>query len=320
VLESYVDRGRGPVANVLVRDGTLFTGDHVVAGASWGRVRALTDDRGKQVSEAGPATPVEVLGLNDVPKAGDFFYKVTDAKKAQEVAEAAKAAGPQKATTSARTLQDLHEMLAAGDVRELKLVIKADVQGSIEAIVKALTDLGTDAVKVNVIHTGVGGITENDVNLASASEAIVIGFNVRPTGQAAPTAKKQNVDVRMYKVIYEAVDEVKLAMAGLLAPKIIEKELGKAEIRETFVIPKVGTIAGCLVTEGKMVRNARVRLVRDSVNIWEGKLTSLKRFKDDAREVASGYECGLGLEGYNDIKERDVLECYETEEVAATLE
>ncbi|MBW2465083.1 MAG: translation initiation factor IF-2, partial [Deltaproteobacteria bacterium] len=202
VLESYVDRGRGPVANVLVRDGTLVTGDYVVAGATWGRVRALTDDRGKQVSEAGPATPVEVLGLNDVPKAGDFFYKVTDAKKAQEVADAAKAAGPQKATTSARTLQDLHEMLAAGDVQELKLVIKADVQGSIEAIVKALTDLGTDAVKVNVIHTGVGGITENDVNLASASEAIVIGFNVRPTGQAAPTAKKQNVDVRMYKVIY----------------------------------------------------------------------------------------------------------------------
>jgi translation initiation factor IF-2 len=320
VLESYVDRGRGPVANVLVRDGTLKTGDHVVAGGAWGRVRAMTDDRGKQVKEAGPATPIEVLGLNDIPKAGDFFYKVTDAKKAQEVAEAARAAGPQKSLSAARGLDDLYQMMQAGDVRELKLVVKADVQGSIEAIVKALTDVSTDQVKVNVIHTGVGGITENDVNLASASEAIIIGFNVRPAGQAAATAKKQNVDMRMYKIIYEAVDEVKAALAGLLAPKLVDKELGKAEVRQTFAIPKIGTIAGCYVTDGKLVRNAKVRLVRDSVMIWEGKLGSLKRFKDDAREVASGYECGLSLEGYNDVKERDVIECFETEEVAATLE
>ncbi len=320
VLESYVDRGRGPVANVLVRDGTLETGDYVVAGGAWGRVRALTDDRGKQVKSAGPATPVEVLGLGDIPKAGDFFYKVTDAKKAQEVAEAAGGTGQQKVATAARGLDDLFQMMQAGDVRELKLVVKADVQGSIEALVKALSDLSTDQVKVNVIHTGVGGITENDVNLASASEAIVIGFNVRPAGQAASTAKKQNVDIRMYKVIYEAVDEVKAAMAGLLSPKLVDKELGKAEVRQIFSIPKIGTVAGCLVTEGKMVRNAKVRLVRDSVQIWEGKLASLKRFKDDAREVASGYECGLSLEGYNDVKEKDVIECFEVEEVAATLE
>jgi translation initiation factor IF-2 len=308
------------VANVLVRDGTLETGDYVVAGGAWGRVRAMTDDRGKQLKLAGPATPIEVLGLGDIPKAGDFFYKVTDAKKAQEVAEAAAGPGTQKVATAARGLDDLFQMMQAGDVQELKLVVKADVQGSIEALVKALTDISTDQVKVNVIHTGVGGITENDVNLASASEAIVIGFNVRPAGQAASTAKKQNVDIRMYKVIYEAVDEVKAAMAGLLSPKLVDKELGKAEVRQIFSIPKVGTVAGCYVTDGKMVRNAKVRLVRDSVQIWEGKLASLKRFKDDAREVASGYECGLSLEGYNDVKEKDVIECFETEEVAATLE
>jgi translation initiation factor IF-2 len=324
VLEAYVDRGRGPIANVLVQNGTLNTGDFVVAGGAWGRVRALTDDRGEQIKEAGPATPVEILGLSDIPRAGDQVYVVTDAKKAQEVAESSVPAGGvgagAAAPTAARGLDQLYQLMQSGESQELPLVIKADVQGSIEALTKALTDLSTDTVKVNVIHTGVGGITENDVMLASASDAIIIGFNVRPAGQAAATAKKEGVDIRPYSVIYEAVDEVKQAMAGLLAPKLVEKELGKAEVRQTFSIPKIGTIAGCLVTDGKIIRNGKVRLVRDSVQVWEGKLSSLRRFKDDVREVASGYECGIALEGYNDVKERDVIECFEVEEVAATLE
>ena len=321
VLESYLDRGRGPVANVLVRNGTLNTGDFVVAGAVWGRVRALTDDRGKQLKKAGPATPVEVLGLSDMPAAGDRIYVVTDQKRAIEVADAQnQGAVARPAASAPRGLDQLYQMMQSGEVEELKLVVKADVQGSVEAIVKALTDLSTERVKVNVIHTGVGGITENDVNLASASAAIIIGFNVRPAGQAAATAKKEGVDIRGYTIIYEAVDEVKKAMAGLLAPKLVEKEVGKAEVRQIFGIPKVGTVAGCYVTEGKIVRNAKVRLVRDAVQVWEGKVLALRRFKDDVREVAAGYECGISLDGYNDIKERDVIECYEVEEVEASIE
>ena len=322
VLEAYLDRGRGPVANVLVQNGTLNTGDFVVAGGTWGRIRALTDDRGKQLRAAPPATPVEVLGLSDMPAAGDSFYVVTDAKKAQEVAEAQKEAsgvgrGP---SIAARGLDQLYQMMQSGEVHELKLVVKADVQGSIEALIKALTDLSTEKVKVNVIHTGVGGITENDVMLASASSAIVLGFNVRPAGQAGATAKKEAVDVRMYSVIYEAVDEVKKAMTGLLAPTLVDKELGKAEVRQVFTIPKIGAVAGCYVTEGKILRSGKARLVRDSIKVWEGNIASLRRFKEDTREVASGYECGIGLVGFNDIKERDVIECFEVEEVAATLE
>ena len=321
VLESYLDRGRGPVANVLVRNGTLDTGDYVVAGAAFGRVRAMTDDRGKQLKNAPPATPIEVLGLNAIPAAGDKFYVVTDQKKAEEVAQAQR--GPsqqQRGPAVPMSLDQIADMLKSGDAHELKLVIKADVQGSTEALEKALTDLSTDKVNVNVIHTGVGGITENDVMLASASNAIVLGFNVRPAGQAASLAKKESVDLRKYNVIYEAVDDVKKAMTGLLAPKIVEKELGQAEIRDTFTIPKIGTIAGCYVTDGKIARGAKARLVRDSVQIWEGKIASLRRFKDDVREVASGYECGLGLDGYNDVKPGDVVEIYDHEEVAATLE
>ncbi|MEM9193758.1 MAG: translation initiation factor IF-2, partial [Myxococcota bacterium] len=315
-----LDRGRGPVANVLIRNGTLKTGDSVVAGSAWGRVRAMTDDRGKQVKAAGPATPVEVLGLSEMPSAGDSFYAVTDAKKAQEVAESQRGQKPGTGAAAPLSLDEIQRRMMSGDIQELKLVVKADVQGSIEALVKALTDLSTDKVKVNVIHTGVGGITENDVMLASASAAVIIGFNVRPAGQAASVAKKENVDVRKYSVIYEAVDEVKAAMAGLLAPKLVEKELGKAEVRATFSIPKVGTVAGCLVTDGKLLRSAKARLVRDSVVVWDGKIGSLRRIKDDVREVASGYECGVSLEGFNDVKEKDVIECYDVEEVAASLE
>jgi len=322
VLEAYLDRGRGPVANVLVRDGTLRTGDFIVAGGAWGRVRAMTDDRGKQVKEALPATPVEVLGLSDLPAAGDSVYQVTDAKKAQTVAEGRRGAAGQGlfAPTVARGLDQLQQLIQQGEQRELELVVKADVQGSVEALQKSLVDLSTDKVKVRVIHTGVGAITENDVMLASASGAIVLGFNVRPQGKAGRTAKKEGIEIRTYSVIYEAIDEVKAAMAGLLAPKLVEKELGKAEVRQTFPIPKGGTIAGSFVTEGKITRAGKARLVRDGIVVWEGGLSSLRRFKEDVREVAAGYECGIGLSGYNDMKERDVIELYEIEEVQATLE
>lgn len=320
VIETYLDKGRGPVANVLIKDGSLSTGEFVVAGAAWGRVRAMTDDRGKQLKQAKPGTPVELLGLSDMPSVGDHVYAVTDQKKAQEVADSAKKPNlTPSAITAPKGLDQLQEMMRRGEIEELKLVVKADVQGSVEALVKALTELSTDKVEVKVIHTGVGGITDNDVMLASASEALVLGFNVRPVGQAGSVAKKEGVDVRMYGIIYEAVDEVKKAMAGLLAPTLVEKDLGKVEVREIFHIPKVGTVAGCYVTDGKITRNAKARLVRDGVKVWEGKLASLKRFKDDVREVTSGYECGLSLDGYNDLKERDVVEAYDVEEVAATL-
>jgi translation initiation factor IF-2 len=321
VLEAYLDRGRGPVANVLIRDGHVATGDFVVAGGTWGRVRALTDDRGKQLKEAGPSTPVEVLGMSDVPSAGDVMYKVTDQKKAQEVAGTHRKASGERtaAPLAARGLEQLQQLMQSGDVEELRLVVKADVQGSLEALNKSLDELGTEQVKVNVIHSAVGAISENDVNLAAASSAIIIGFNVRPQGQASAVAKKETVEVRIYTVIYEVIDDVRKAMAGLLAPKLVEKELGKAEVRKIFSIPKVGTVAGCYVTDGKILRSAKARLVRDGVQVWQGGIDALKRFKDDAREVAAGYECGISLQGYNDIKEKDVIEAYEVEEVAAEL-
>ncbi|MBW2510294.1 MAG: translation initiation factor IF-2 [Deltaproteobacteria bacterium] len=322
VLEAYLDRGRGPVANVLIRNGSLDTGDYVVAGGAWGRVRAMTDDRGKQLASAGPATPVEVLGLAELPAAGDVFYEVTDQRKAQEVAGSRKKPGQAAAGPMAglRGLDQLQALMQSGDVQELRLVVKADVQGSVEALQGSLTDLATEKVKVNVIHTGVGGITENDVMLASASQAIVLGFNVRPQGKASSTAKKEGVEIRTYNVIYEAIDDVKAAMKGLLAPKVVQADLGKAEVRQTFSIPKIGTIAGCMVQEGKINRGARARLVRDGVVVWDGPIGSLRRFKEDAKEVQAGMECGIGLQGFNDVKEHDVIECYEEKQVEATLE
>lgn len=323
VLEAYLDRGRGPVANVLVRNGTLDAGDSVVAGAAWGRVRAMTDDRGKPTRQAGPATPVEILGLAELPAAGDVFYQVTDQRKAQEVAESRRKPGGAPAVgigQGPRGLDQLQQLMQSGGVEELRLVVKADVQGSVEALQGALSDLSTEKVKVSVIHTGVGGITENDVMLASASHAIVLGFNVRPQGKASSTAKKEGVEIRTYNVIYEAIDEVKAAMRGLLAPKVVEKELGRAEVRQTFGIPKVGTIAGCMVLDGRIARGGRARLVRDGVVVWEGAMGSLRRFKDDVREVQAGMECGIGLQGFNDVKEKDIIECYEEEQVEATLE
>jgi translation initiation factor IF-2 len=308
------------VANVIVRNGVLRTGDLVVAGGAWGKVKAMTDDRGRQLREAEPATPIEILGLSEVPSAGESFYVVTDIKKAQEIADTKRRAESNAMPSQQRMgLDQIHQMMASGDVHELKLVIKADVQGSIEAIVKALTDLSTDKVKVTVIHTGVGGITEGDVMLATASNCIVIGFNVRPAGKAAEMAKSERVDLRLYRVIYEAVDEVKKAMAGMLAPNFIEKNLGKAEIRQIFSIPKIGQVAGCFVLDGKIVRSGKARVVRDSAQVWTGSIKGLRRIKDDVREVAAGYECGISLEGFTDIKERDIIECFELEQVAAQL-
>ncbi len=320
VLEAYLDKGRGVVANVLVQSGTLNQGDLLLAGMGLGRIRALTDDRGRRVKSAGPATPVEVLGLSDLPSAGDAFNVVTDQRIAHEIVETRKKQLAAKdRTTNKRSLEDLQKMMVAGDIQELNLVIKSDVQGSVEALVKALTELSTEKVRVHVVGTGVGGITESDVMLASASKAIIVGFNVRPAGQAAAVAKSEGVEIRNYAIIYDAVDDVKKAMAGLLAPTFSAKELGKAEVRKVFNIPKIGTVAGCYVTDGVLKRNAKVRLVRDSVQVWEGGLASLRRVKDDVREVSNGFECGVGLDGFNDVHERDIIECYELEEVAASL-
>jgi translation initiation factor IF-2 len=321
VLESYLDKGRGPVANVLVRDGTLSTGTAVVAGGAYGKIRAMTDDRGKQVTKVGPSTPVEVLGLSEVPDTGDSFYAVTDLRVAQQLAERRKKIAPRAGLPmmGAKTgLDALYEKMKEGESQELKLVVKADVQGSSEALVKALSELATDKVRVTVIHSGVGGITENDVMLASASGAIIIGFHVRPTGGASKVAKEERVEIRSYGIIYEAVDAVKSAMLGLLKPTFREAQLGRAEVRQLFQIPK-GTIAGCFVSEGKIARSSRVRVVRDSVAVWEGGIRSLRRVKDDVREVTAGLECGVGLESFNDLKERDVIECFEIEEVTASL-
>ncbi|MBI2892773.1 MAG: translation initiation factor IF-2 [Deltaproteobacteria bacterium] len=321
VIEARLDRGRGPVANILVQRGTLRSGDIMVAGTAFGKIRALLDDRGQSIQNAGPSTPVEVLGLSGVPNAGDRVDVVSDLRKAQAVAESrikrtAKAAG---VADSGVSLEKLHEMMQAGETAELKLVIKADVQGSVEAVSNALSKLSGEKVKVSVIHTGVGGITESDVNLAAASKAVIVGFNVRPAGKASQIAEQEGVEIKLYTIIYEAIDEVRKAMAGLLAPTMVEKKLGRADVLQTFSIPKIGIIAGCRVTEGKVVRTAKVRIVRDSVQVWDGKIGSLRRIKDDVREVLHGFECGISLDGFNDIKQGDVIEAYEIQEVAATL-
>jgi translation initiation factor IF-2 len=321
VLEAYLDKGRGPVANVLVQDGTLATGSVMVVGSSFGKIRAMTDDRGKPTAKAGPSTPVEVLGLSEVPEAGDRFNIVTDVKVAQQVAERRKkGSGGRSApiVMGAKVgLDALFQKMQEGDLQELRLVVKADVQGSSEALVKALTELSTDKVKVVVIHSGAGGITESDVMLASASRAIVVGFHVRPTGGATKVAKAEQVEVRTYNIIYEAVDDVKLAMVGLLKPTFKESALGRAEVRAVFALPK-GTIAGCYVTDGKIVRGGKARLLRDSVPVWEGTIRSLRRIKEDVKDVATGLECGIGLD-HTDIKEHDIIECFEMQEVTAAL-
>jgi translation initiation factor IF-2 len=322
IIEARLDRSRGPISTVLVENGTLKLGDLVVAGTAMGKVRAMLDDKTKPISEAGPATPVEVLGLDGVPDAGDTFNVVADEKLAKQLVEHRRQSKRSKeaaGNTRGVSLENILDKIREGEIKEVKIVLKADVQGSVEAIAAALVKLSTSTVGVNVISSGVGGITESDVMLAKASSAIVIGFNVRPAGKAQPLAEQESVDIKTYQVIYDAIDDVKKAMVGLLAPVSREKVLGKVEIRQLFTLPKAGNIAGSFVLEGKITRKAQVRLVRDSVVIYTGRLGSLRRFKDDVSEVEKGYECGLTIEGYNDVREKDVIEAFEVEQIAATL-
>jgi translation initiation factor IF-2 len=322
IVEAKLDRNRGPMATVLVQEGTLRVGDLVVAGEHIGKVRAMLNDKGSAVMEAGPSTPVEVLGLDGVPEAGDVLNAVSDEKAAKNVIEHRRDSRRKKEMASGGvklSLENVLEKIQEGQVKELKIVLKTDVQGSAEALRDALGRLSTEAVRVNVIQTGVGGITESDVNLAKAGGAIIVGFHVRAAGKAGPLAEQEGVDIRLYDIIYDAIDDVKKAMVGLLAPIRKEKAVGKAEVRQTFNIPKIGTVAGTFVTEGKLTRQAQIRVIRDAVLVHTGRLASLKRFKDDVREVVAGYECGLSVENFNDLSEGDVLEAYEIVEEAATL-
>jgi translation initiation factor IF-2 len=313
IVEAKLDRGRGPVATVLVQEGTLRVGDAFVCGVFYGKVRAMIDDQGRKVDIAPPSFPVEILGLQGVPQAGDSFVAVADESKARQVAEFrhSKQRETELVKSSKVSLEELYDQIKTGDMKELRVVLKADVQGSVEAITEALGRMSSDEVKLRVIHGSVGGITESDILLAAASNAIVIGFNVRPESKGAALAAREGVDVRLYTIIYEVVADVRAAMEGLLEPTFREQVQGRVEVRQTFNIQGVGTIAGCYVTEGKIQRGNLVRLTRDQVVVHEGKLGSLKRFKDDVREVAAGYECGLSLEGYQDVKQGDVIEAYE---------
>lgn len=321
VIESKLDKGRGPVATLLVQAGTLHVGDFLIVGTTQGRIRAMFDYKGRSLKTAGPSMPVEILGLNEVPEAGDDYIAVDNEKLAKQVADKRQKEKHQQeiARNTKVSLEDLFAQIKEGEIKELNIVLKADVQGSIEAIRQSLEKLGNDEVRVNIIRTAVGGIREADVMLAAASNALIIGFNVRPDANARKLAEKEEIQINTYRVIYEAIEDVKAALSGMLDPDIKEVELGQAEIRSIFKVPKVGAVAGCYITEGKFTRAARVRVVRDGVVIHEGNLASLKRFKDDVKEVASGFECGLSIERFNDIKEGDILEAYTFEEVKRAL-
>lgn len=317
VIEAKLDRGRGPVATVLVQNGTLKVGDIVIAGTTYGRVRAMVNENGRRLKAAPPSTPVEIQGLNGVPQAGDLFVVYDDEKSARAVVERRLERERQQMQATARvTLDDLYRQIKEGNVAELNVIVKADVQGSVEALVQSIEKINVEGVRVRVIHKGVGAITESDVQLASASNAIIIGFHVRPDANARRVAEQQKIDIRLYRVIYDAIAEIESAMKGMLAPEYKEVIVGHAEVRETFNISKVGTVAGCYVTDGRIPRDADVRVVRDGVVIYEGKLSSLRRFKDDVREVAAGYECGMTIEKFNDIKVGDVIEAFTMEQVA----
>ena len=320
IVEGRLDRGRGPVATALIQSGTLREGDAVVVGSHAGRVRAMFNDRGKKVASAGPSDPVEILGLSGVPQAGDTMLVVSDERKARQIATVRSERDRLKGKGATRiTLEDLHKQIAAGEVKELRLVIKADVQGSVEALTESLERLSTDEVKLKVIHSSVGGVTESDVMLASASNAIVLGFNVKADPKATSQAQANGVDMRSYNVIYDAINDVRAALSGMLAPEIREVVLGRAQVRQLFPISKVGTIYGSSVTEGKMVRGARARIKRGDTVLGESTVNSLKRFKDDVREVLQGLECGIGIEGIKGVQPNDVIEAFSTEEVARTL-
>jgi translation initiation factor IF-2 len=321
IIEARLDKTRGPVATVLLQKGTLHLGEAYVAGVHYGRVRAMLDYRGRKMRQAGPSTPVEVLGLTDVPAAGDTFIVVEDERKARYISSIRqeKQRTKQLSQTSRVTLDDLYRRITAGEVKDLHLIIKADVQGSVQALWDSLSKLESDKVRLRLIHGSTGGITESDIMLASASNAIVIGFNVRPTPKAAELAAHEKVDVRLYTVIYEAISDVKKAMLGLLEPTYTEKLLGRAEVRTLFRISRVGAIAGCYVQEGVIRRNASARVIRDNVVVYEGRIASLRRLKDDVEEVVAGFECGIGLGRYQDMKEGDIIESFALEEVPPRL-
>ena len=316
VIEARLDKGRGPIATVLVQNGTLHVGDIIVAGTSVGRVRAMMNDRGERVEEAGPSVPVEITGLDDVPAGGDTFNCVSDERLARELVDQRRTAQKEEQFNAQTkvTLDNLFDQMQLGEVKELKIIVKADVQGSVEAIRQSLEKLSNDEVRVNVIHGGVGAVNESDVMLANASNAIIVGFNVRPDPVAAENAERDKVDMRLYRVIYDCIEEIESAMKGMLAPKFRENLLGRAECRQVYKISNVGTVSGSYVLSGKITRNAEIRIVRDGIVIGEDKLASLRRFKDDVKEVASGYECGIGLERFNDIKEGDIFEAFIMEE------
>lgn len=318
VIESRVDKGMGPVATVLVQEGTLNVGDIVIAGTAVGHVRAMINDKGRRIKTATPSTPVEIQGLSEAPMGGERIFAVKDEKLAREVAEARKS--EQKETRFSQikkvSLDNLFDQIDEGNMKELNIIIKADVQGSVEAVRQSLEKLSNEEVRVRAIHGGVGAINESDVMLANASNAIIVGFNVRPDSGALAAAASQDVDIRLYSIIYQAIEEIEAAMKGMLDPKFKESIIGHAEIRQTFKVSGVGTIAGAYVTDGKITRNAEIRLVRDGIVVYQGKIGSLKRFKDDAKEVAEGFECGLSIENYNDIKEGDTVECFVMEEIA----
>ena len=317
VIEAKLDKGRGPVATVLVQKGTLRVGDSIVVGATYGKVRAMTDDNGKRISKAGPSTPIEVIGLSEVPDAGDILVVTEDDKTARHIAQERKERIRTSILKSSQrvTLEDLFSQIKEGKVKDLNIIIKADVHGSVEAVKQSIEKLSSDEVRIKPIHSGVGAITETDVMLAAASNAIVIGFNVRPDSKAVQMANNENVDIRTYRIIYDAINDIEAAIKGMLEPKFKEVVIGKAEVRATFKVSSIGTIAGCYVQEGKIQRNGGIRVVRDGIVVFEGKIDSLKRFKDDVREVLQGYECGLTIEGFNDIKEGDELECFVSQEV-----
>jgi translation initiation factor IF-2 len=321
VIESRLDKGRGPVATILVQSGTLNRGDVVLAGAVFGRVRAMTDEAGRNVAHAGPSIPVEVQGLSDVPQAGEEVVALADERKAREIAlfRQGKFRDVKLAKQQAAKLEGMFDQMTAGETKVLSLIIKADVQGSQEALAHALSRLSTAEVRVNIVHSGVGAITESDVNLALASNAVIIGFNTRADATAKKLVSAHGVDVRYYNVIYDAVEEVKAALSGLLAPERKEQVTGLVEIRQVFHISKVGTVAGCYVLEGLVKRTSHVRVLRDNVVIHTGELDSLKRFKDDVREVKGGFECGLSIKNFDDLKVGDQLEVFEVVEVARTL-
>ncbi len=322
VIESRLDKGRGAVMTLLVQDGTLKIGDNIVVGSDFGRVRDMRDDRGMRLKEAGPALAVEITGLSGVSSAGDEVTVVSDEKRAKQIAEMRKNIEREKelAQSSKVSLDALYEKIEEGDVKELKVIVKADTDGSVEVLKDSIQKLSTSKVSVKVIHGAVGGVTENDVMLATASKAIIVGFNVRPQADGRKLAEQKQVEIRLYKIIYELADDLKKAMAGLLSPNKVEKVIGRVEVRETYSIPKVGTIAGCYVNDGKITRKSKVRLIRDDMEVYSGQLNSLKRFKDDASEVKAGMECGLSILNFNDIKVGDVIEPFEIEEVVASIE